>query len=229
MAQKRMFSKQIVDSDAFLDMPATTQLLYFHLNMQADDDGFVGNPKKVIRMTGASEDDFKILSAKRFILTFESGVIVIKHWKLHNYIQKDRYHTTQYLEEKTSLTTKENSVYTERVQDVSKMDTEYRGDKVRLDKISLRESTPAEEAKEFFTNPGMQLRIFNEICELGNPYRELVGKEIVKFVEYWTELNKTGNKQRWEQEPTFEIKRRIKKWLSNIKSYQSKQTNAAQI
>lgn len=135
MANRRMFSKQIVDSDAFLDMPASSQLLYFHLNMQADDDGFVGNPKKVIRTIGASSDDFKILVAKRFILTFETGVMVIKHWKLHNYIQNDRYHETQYIEEKSSLIIKENGAYTECIQDVSKVLPE-----VRLGKVSLGES-----------------------------------------------------------------------------------------
>jgi hypothetical protein len=227
MAQKRMFSKLIISTDAFLDMPASTQLLYFHLNMEADDDGFVSSPKKVMRLLGSTEDDFKILIGKRFILPFESGICVIKHWLIHNYIRKDTYIETKYTQEKKALLTKDNGSYTEAVDEPS---TQYRLGKDRIDKISLRESTPAEEAKEFFTDTGMQLRIFNEVCEPGNPYRELVGKEIAKFVEYWTELNKSGTKQRWEQEPTFEIKRRLKKWLSNVKQYsQNKLTNAAQI
>ena len=79
MAEKRMFTKKIVDSDAFLDMPLSTQALYFHLNMQADDDGFVNNPKKIQRVIGASADDLKLLIAKRFVLGFESGIIVVKH------------------------------------------------------------------------------------------------------------------------------------------------------
>src|SRR3990167_2038857 len=105
MAQRRMFSLKIVDTDAFLDMPQSSQLLYFHLSMRADDDGFVSNPKKVMRTTGAQEDDLKVLFAKRFVLPFESGVCVIKHWKIHNYIQSDRYAPTQYVKEKALLET----------------------------------------------------------------------------------------------------------------------------
>jgi hypothetical protein len=108
-----MFTQKIVDSDAFLDMPMSTQALYFHLNMRADDDGFINNPKKIQRMIGASEDDLKLLIAKRFILCFESGVIVIKHWRMHNLIRKDRYNPTQYQEEYLSLGLKENGAYTD--------------------------------------------------------------------------------------------------------------------
>lgn len=115
MAERRMFTKKIIDSDAFLDMPLSTQSLYFHLNMRADDDGFLNNPKKIQRMIGASDDDLKLLIAKRFILCFESGVIVIKHWRMHNLLRKDRYNPTQYAEEKDSLTIKENGSYTEKV------------------------------------------------------------------------------------------------------------------
>lgn len=108
-----MVSKKIVDSDAFMDMALSTQALYFHLLARADDDGFVGNPKKIMRMIGAGEDEFKVLIAKRFILLFPSGVCVIKHWLIHNYIRGDRYNETQYLEEKSQLETKENKAYTE--------------------------------------------------------------------------------------------------------------------
>ena len=113
MAERRMFTQKIIDSDAFLDMPLSAQALYFHLNMRADDDGFVNNPKKIQRVIGASEDDLKILIAKRFILTFETGVIVIKHWRMHNFVRKDRYNPTTYQEEFKSLTVKENGSYTE--------------------------------------------------------------------------------------------------------------------
>ena len=112
MADKRMFSKTIIDSDAFLDMPLSTQTLYFHLSMRADDDGFINNPRKIQRMIGCGEDDLKLLIAKKFVITFESGVIVIKHWKIHNYIQKDRYKETVYREEKSMLSLKENKAYT---------------------------------------------------------------------------------------------------------------------
>ena len=112
MAERRMFAKTIIDSDAFLDMPLSAQALYFHLSMRADDDGFVNNPKKIQRMVGASDDDGKLLAMKRFILNFESGVIVIKHWKIHNYIRNDRYKETVYQAEKSMLVEKENKAYT---------------------------------------------------------------------------------------------------------------------
>ena len=111
MANKAIFSKTIIDTDAFLEMPATTQNLYFHLNMHADDDGFIGNPKRIGRMIGASDDDFKILIAKKFIIVFESGVIVIKHWRIHNTLSKMRYKETSHLDEKSQLLIKENNAY----------------------------------------------------------------------------------------------------------------------
>jgi hypothetical protein len=129
MAERRMFAKTIIDSDSFLDMPLSAQCLYFHLSMRADDEGFVNNPRKIMRMIGASDDDARILIAKRFLIAFESGVVVIKHWRIHNYIQKDRYHPTKYKEEKAQLFQKDNGGYTlypECIQDASKMDTEVR-------------------------------------------------------------------------------------------------------
>lgn len=111
MAQKRMFTMKIVDSDAFLDMPLSTQCLYFHLNMRADDDGFIGNPKRIMKIIGASEDDLRLLIAKRFVLTFEDGVIVIKHWRMHNTLSRDRYAETSYTDEKKMLLLKDNGSY----------------------------------------------------------------------------------------------------------------------
>ena len=113
MAERRMFTMKIVDSDAFLDMPLSAQALYFHLNMRADDDGFVNNPKKIQRMIGANDDDLKVLIAKRFVLAFESGIVVIKHWRMHNLLRKDRYHPTQYQDEIGQLNLKDNGAYTE--------------------------------------------------------------------------------------------------------------------
>lgn len=117
MAERRMFTMKVVDSDAFLDMPMSTQALYFHLNMRADDDGFINNPKRIMRMMGASDDDLKLLIAKRFVLCFESGVIVIKHWRMHNLLRKDRYNPTQYEEEKAMLSVENNGAYTEKTCD----------------------------------------------------------------------------------------------------------------
>lgn len=112
MAERRMFAKTIIDSDAFLEMPLSTQALYFHLGMRADDDGFVNSPKRIMRLVSCSEDDMKLLIAKNFIIPFESGIVVIKHWKIHNYIRSDRYKETAYTEEKSLLKTKENNAYT---------------------------------------------------------------------------------------------------------------------
>lgn len=155
MAQRRMFSKQITDTDVFLDMPATAQNLYFHLNMHADDDGFLGNAKTIRRMIGASEDDLKVLVAKQFILIFPDGVAVIRDWHIHNYIQKDRYHPTVYEKDKQKLKVNNTKQYelqlpkkpiesaiqedvsevdTSCIQDDNKMDTEVRLGKVRLGK-----------------------------------------------------------------------------------------------
>lgn len=160
MAERRMFAKKITESDAFLDMPSSTQMLYFHLSMNADDDGFVNNPKKIQRMCGASDDDFKLLIAKSFVILFESGIIVIKHWKMHNYIQSDRYRPTDYVDEKSMLGVKKNKVYT---LDESKMYTKCIQDvsvgkdsigKVSIDKNSIvkdskGESVRGEKTKHF--------------------------------------------------------------------------------
>ena len=143
MAERRMFAKTIIDSDAFLEMPLSSQCLYFHLSMRADDEGFVNNPKKIERMIGSSGDDLKLLIAKRFIIPFESGVCVIKHWKIHNYIQNDRFKETMYQEEKAMLIIKKNKAYTllqatdtDCIQGVSKMETQVRLGKDSIGKVS---------------------------------------------------------------------------------------------
>lgn len=111
MANKRMFTMKIVDTDAFLDMPLSTQCLYFHLNMRADDDGFIGNPKRIEKIIGANDDDLKLLIAKRFVILFDDGVIVIKHWRMHNTLSRDRYVETSYTDEKKKLLLKDNGSY----------------------------------------------------------------------------------------------------------------------
>ena len=131
MAERRMFSKVVIDSDTFLDMPLSAQALYFHMSMRADDDGFVSNPKRIQTYVGASTDDLKILLAKHFLIPFESGVVVIKHWKVHNYIQKDRYKETYYQAEKALLEeapktkeyTRKLNLDTNCIQTVSNLDT----------------------------------------------------------------------------------------------------------
>lgn len=141
MAERRMFAKSIVLSDAFLDMPLSARCLYFTLGMLADDDGFVGSPKAIMRQCGASQDDMVVLLQKRFILAFESGVIVIKHWRMNNYLQNDRHKQTTYIEELATLDidkkgayTEKNSMYTECIQDVYTVKSSI--GKVSLDKVS---------------------------------------------------------------------------------------------
>lgn len=111
MGNRRMFSKKITDTDRFLDMPASAQNLYFHINMHADDDGFLGNAKTIKRMVGASDDDLKLLVTKQFLIPFDDGVVVIKDWRIHNYIRSDRYRSTIYTDHKNSLQINENQQY----------------------------------------------------------------------------------------------------------------------
>ena len=139
-ASKRMISLQIVDTDAFLDMPLSTQALYFHLLLRADDEGFINNPKKILRLIGCQDDDMKILLGKRFILSFENGIVVIKHWLIHNTIRMDRFNKTVYTEEKKLLFTKENKAYT---LDKNKLATKWQplgnhlATQVKLSKVKL--------------------------------------------------------------------------------------------
>ena len=134
-----MFAKTIIDSDAFLDMPITSQLLYFHLAMRADDDGFINKPKSIMRMCSCKEDDMKLLITKKFIIPFETGIVVIKHWKIHNYIAKDRYKETKYKEEKSTLSLDENNSYTTCIQPVYELNTQDRLGKDSLVKDSIEE------------------------------------------------------------------------------------------
>ena len=111
MAERRMFAKTIIDSDAFLDMPMSARLLYYDLAMRADDDGFINSPKKIMKFIGATNDDMNILIMRKFIIPFDNGVVVIKHWRIHNYIRKDTYNETAYKEEKSMLELDENKAY----------------------------------------------------------------------------------------------------------------------
>lgn len=138
MAERRMFAKTIIDSDAFLDMSPTARLLYYDLGMRADDDGFVNSPKKIMRMVGASEDDLRVLALKKFIIPFDNGIVVIKHWRIHNYIRKDTYNETPYKEQKALLELDENNAYrvpsTERPLTVDEPSTQVSIGKGRLGK-----------------------------------------------------------------------------------------------
>ena len=150
IAERRMFAKSIIDSDAFLDMSVTARLLYYDLSMRADDDGFVNSPKKIMRMVGASEDDLRMLAARKFIIPFENGVVVIKHWRIHNYIRKDRYNETHYSEQKEMLELDENGSYrlvdqrsTDGLPMVDQRLTQVRLGKDRLVKDNIKKSAEA--------------------------------------------------------------------------------------
>lgn len=174
MAERRMFAKKIIDSDAFLDMPLSTQSLYFHLSMRADDEGFINNPKRIQRMIGASDDDCKLLIAKGFILVFETGVIVIKHWKIHNYIQKDRFKPTMCSEEKKEIVMEEDGTYTQCIQDVSSLDTQVSIGKVSIGKVSKDIEPPKR-----FTAPTLE-----EVKEYCAERKNNVDAE--RFINYYT-------------------------------------------
>ena len=152
MAEKRMFSKQIIDSDAFLEMPLSTQALYFHLSMRADDDGFLNNAKKVMKIIGANQNDYDLLVAKSFIIQFSDGICVIKHWRIKYYLRKDRYTETIYQEEKAMLTMQPNGRYSLKdsiremddfpvgIPLVDRSDTQNRIEKNREEKNSIDKS-----------------------------------------------------------------------------------------
>lgn len=189
MVQRRMFSKQITDMDTFLDMPATAQNLYFHLNMHADDDGFLGNVKTIRRMVGASEDDQKLLIAKQFLIMFPDGVVVIRDWHIHNYIQKDRYHQTIFTEDKKLLQLDSSKRY-QILSNLSgnKMDTQDRGRlEEELGKDRLEEedeehhqfSSPSESINHFIATHQIsfskyQLQQINEFKQQLNDERLVV-------------------------------------------------------
>ena len=146
MAKRRMFSLDVVDTDIFLDLPASSQSLYFHLGMRADDDGFVSSPKRITAMVNASGDDLKLLIAKGLIIPFETGVCVIRDWKVNNYIQSDRYTPSLYTGEKQHLSCDKSGRYdywdTPCIQNASKSDTQVRKDKDRKDESNKATKLP---------------------------------------------------------------------------------------
>ena len=198
LADRRMFAKTIIDSDAFLDMPQSTQLLYFHLAMRADDDGFINNPKSIARNVKCNEDDLKILAMKKFIIPFESGIVVIKHWKIHNYIRADRYKETKYKEEKSRLMLDENKAYsvgipsdnqvtTNGIPSDNQMDTQVRLGKDRLNNINNILITEKAEKKTRISYQQIVDK-YNKICKslpkvmkLSDTRRKAINARLDKF------------------------------------------------
>lgn len=144
MAQKRMFDKTITNSDEFLETPISSQVLYFHLSMNADDDGFINNWKSIMRMTGTKDDDLKVLIAKQFIIPFDSGVIVIKHWRINNFLRKDRHIETKFQKELSMLDTNESNEY------VWLTNGQPRIEKKRIDKNNKKEIYKEKSIPEWF-------------------------------------------------------------------------------
>jgi hypothetical protein len=201
----------IVDSDAFLEMPLSTQALYFHLSMRADDDGFLNNAKKIMRLIGANQNDYDLLVSKAFIIQFPEGICVIKHWRINNYLRRDRYTETQYTEEKAMLNIKDNRAYTLDkskgkplgIPVVDQMETQNRLDKNRLDKfnndVASAKQKPTrhkygqwkhvllsdEELNKLTDRLGTQRT--NEMIERLDNYMESTGKRYKNF--YQTILN----------------------------------------
>lgn len=204
MAERRMFAKTIIDSDAFLDMPLSTQALYFHLSMRADDDGFINNPKKVQRMISCSDDDLKLLIAKNFLIPFDNGVVVVKHWKIHNYIQKDRYKPTVYQDELGALGVKHNGAYTldtECIQDGYSLETQDRLE-LELGKDSIGKNNNKSSIEDYNSHlpDDSNTNVYPEIVELWNtlePYGIKKIRSIVsgskRHVYLRTRLKQYGN------------------------------------
>ena len=208
MAERRMFAKSIVLSDAFLDMPLSARCLYFTLGMLADDDGFVSSPKAIMRQCGASVDDMNVLLSKRYVLSFESGVIVIKHWRINNYLREDRHKDTTYIEELKTLAIDERGAYTE----VSKFGIPSANQvstngipsigKDSIGKDSIKKS-------KRFTPPTLE-----EVKE----YAHQMGDKVdpVKFFEYYTEGNWVDAKGQ-----------SVKNWKQKMITWESRQSKHA--
>ena len=208
MAERRMFAKTIIDSDAFLDMPMSARLLYYDLSMRADDDGFNNSPKKVMRTIGASVDDLNILIARKFIIPFEGGVVVIKHWKIHNYIRKDTYIETKYKEEKSLLELDENKAYRVKKDDAFiSVDEPSTQDRIGKDSKGYINNILTDSAESIEPEVVQGESIASEFEELWKLYPRKVGK--TKALTYYKKARKNT---------TFEeVKQGILNYCAEIK------------
>lgn len=238
MAERRMFAKSIIDSDMFLDMPLSTQALYFHLSMRADDEGFINNPKRIMRTVGCNEDDMRLLITKQYIIPFDSGIVVIKHWRIHNYIQSDRKKSTTFIDEMEQLQVEKNKTYslkdtahatpciqssepldTECIQNGYKMDTQDSIGKYRLDKDSIYNTSYSAEPesstamkKPFITFPcikGESFDVTDEYLEqLKGYYPGLDVEQQIRNMRSWIDGNPNSRKT------ASGMKRFITNWLN---------------
>jgi len=231
MAERRMFAKSVIESDIFLDLPMSARLLYFDLGMRGDDDGFVNSPKQVMRLTGAADDDLKILIAKNFIIPFESGIVVIRHWKTHNYLRSDRYKPTLYQNEKSLLVIETTGLYDLKQKDgiplVYQPATEGIPSgsigKVSIDKVSIEEvldnpdvdtsELPEKRESVFITLTLVDKSehpIFeNQVSEFGELYPAVDIKQELRNMRGWCTNNPTKRKTK------AGINRFINRWLAD--------------
>ena len=178
MAERRMFAKTIVLSDAFLDLPMSARCLYFTLGMLADDDGFVNQPRSIMRQCGASDDDMKVLIAKKFVIIFDSGVIVIKHWRINNYLRNDRYKETVYTDEMANLSVNENGSYSVGIPN----NGIPRIDKNSIDKNSIDKNSKGKYKRKNFTPPTLE-----EVKEYCAERKNNVDPE--RFIDFYSSKN----------------------------------------
>lgn len=232
MSVRRMFSNQITSTDAFLDMPKGSQLLYFHLGMQADDDGFISSPKMVMRSIGSSEDELKILFAKKFLLSFDSGICVVKHWRINNQIRKDRYTETKYIREKTTLFVRENGAYTFNPENAQKVPNGFflptwqpHGNHMAT-QISIGEDSIGEDSigKESIVDETPQ-KINKTVDELWiTLITPLLGRYspamIQTFTDYWRQKNPNGTNELWQMQRVFDMARRLEIWRRKEEQWQ---------
>ena len=213
MANKRMFSKDITDSDAFIEMSSAAQALYFHLNQGADDDGFNNQVQMAILKSHASTDDLKILMAKNFVIRFECGVIVIKHWRLHNTLRKDRYTPTHYQEELKLLGIKDNGAYTLGCQTVAER---LPSGCPSIDKSSVVESSVVEESIEEASPPTRAKRFVPPTVDHVREYCEERGNGVnpQRFVDYYSSNGWMVGKNKMK-----DWKAAVRTWEQKEKSY----------
>lgn len=208
MAEKRMYTKKITDSDAFIELSSAAQALYFHLNQGADDDGFNNQIQLAMLKAHASIDDLKVLLMKNFIIRFESGVIVIKHWRMHNTLRKDRYTPTNFQEELASLQLKDNGAYTLGCQTVAKRLPQGREEKVSIDKDSLEEVSSAEESAD--TPKRFKKPTLEEVAAYCRERKNNVNPQ--RFIDFYTSKGwKVG------KEPMKDWKACIRTWEQDEK------------
>jgi hypothetical protein len=244
MSKRRMLSLQIVDTDAFLEMPTSTQALYFHLVMRADDEGFVSNPKKIMKLIGVQEDDIKILIAKRFILIFESGIVVIKHWLIHNTIRMDRLNKTTYQKEKEMLKVCENKAYSENGNqmatrwqpDGNQMAAQVKLDQVKLSKVKITVVSTTEENENAILNANKQIaeiiNIFKQInptIDFGHKTNRRAAEELIKqfgFEKTHATTEYAVSIQGKQYAPTITTPYQLKIKLGDLMIYHKKESNS---